>query len=121
MLPYAGPLLYQPARNAGTVLATTPATEAEGLTAGWRMMADTFRVGLTHDFLTATSTHDMRLDLLNDTPGIEWTYLPEATELSASDIAGHDALLVLGPRVTAASLEGADRLTVLARFGVGYD
>ncbi len=84
-------------------------------------MADTFRVGLTHDFLTATGTHDMRLDLLENTPGIEWTYLPGATELSASDIAGCDALLVLGPRVTATSLEGADRLTVLARFGVGYD
>ena len=34
---------------------------------------------------------------------------------------GYDALLVLAPRVTAASLEGADRLAVLARFGVGYD
>jgi D-3-phosphoglycerate dehydrogenase len=84
-------------------------------------MADTFRVGLTHDFLTATSTHNMRLDLLDNTPGIEWAHLPEATELSASDISGYDALLVLGPHVTAASLEGADRLAVLARFGVGYD
>jgi D-3-phosphoglycerate dehydrogenase len=30
-------------------------------------------------------------------------------------------LLVLAPRVTAATLAGADRLAIVARFGVGYD
>ena len=33
----------------------------------------------------------------------------------------YDALLVLAPRVTAATLEAADRLALIARFGVGYD
>jgi D-3-phosphoglycerate dehydrogenase len=32
-----------------------------------------------------------------------------------------DALLVLGPRVTAATLDGSQRLALIARFGVGYD
>ena len=34
---------------------------------------------------------------------------------------GYDALLVLAPAITAHTLEGADRLTIVARFGVGYD
>ena len=38
-----------------------------------------------------------------------------------TDIAGFDALGVLGPRVTAATLAGNERLTLVARFGVGYD
>jgi D-3-phosphoglycerate dehydrogenase len=84
-------------------------------------MGDTFRVGLTNDFLTATSTYDMGLERLTGTPEIEWDYLSEAGELSASQVAEFDALLVLGPHVTAASLERADRLAVIARFGVGYD
>ena len=32
-----------------------------------------------------------------------------------------DALLVLAPRIHAATLEGCQRLSLLARFGVGYD
>ena len=41
--------------------------------------------------------------------------------LRADQVRGYDALLVLAPRVTAATLEGADRLAIVARFGVGYD
>ena len=42
-------------------------------------------------------------------------------ELRAEQILGYDALLVLSARVTAATLEGADRLAIVARLGVGYD
>ena len=60
--------------------------------------------------------------LLEQTPGIDVTYLPEhGGELQPEDIAGFDALGVLGPRVTPATLEGNDRLALVARFGVGYD
>jgi phosphoglycerate dehydrogenase-like enzyme len=60
--------------------------------------------------------------LLEQTPGIDVTYLPEhGGELQPADIAGFDALGVLGPRVTPATLEGSERLTLVARFGVGYD
>jgi D-3-phosphoglycerate dehydrogenase len=42
-------------------------------------------------------------------------------ELRVDQIAGYDALIVLSPTVTATTLDGAERLTVIARFGVGYD
>ncbi|HVR75427.1 MAG TPA: hydroxyacid dehydrogenase [Planctomycetota bacterium] len=87
-------------------------------------MPEAFRVGVTRDFLKPDGTFgfgDAGFDLL-DAPGIEWKYLAEdAGELRADDVRGQDALLVLAPRVTAASLEGADRLAIVARFGVGYD
>jgi len=88
-------------------------------------MADTFRVGVTRDFLKADGTlgfGDIGLGLLEEAAGVGWEFLgEEARELSAEQVAGYDALLVLGPRVTAATLAGAERLAVVARFGVGYD
>jgi D-3-phosphoglycerate dehydrogenase len=84
-----------------------------------------FRVGLTRDFLKQDGTigwGDIRLDLLDAAPDLEWEFLAEASrELTPAQIAGYDALIVLGPRVTAASLVEADRLALIARFGVGYD
>lgn len=83
-----------------------------------------FRVGITRDFFNARGElglGDIGLALL-DEAGVEWEPLPEhERELAAGDVAGYDALLVLTPRVTADTLADAERLTVLARFGVGYD
>jgi len=88
-------------------------------------MSDTFRVGLTRDFLKPDGTSsmgDIGLELLDDAPGVERVFLPEhVDELRPSDLEGLDAVLVLAPRVTAASLVGADRLAIVARFGVGYE
>ncbi|HEX2326580.1 MAG TPA: NAD(P)-dependent oxidoreductase [Chloroflexota bacterium] len=88
-------------------------------------MAEPFRVGVTRDFLKPDGTlahGDIGLGLLDQARGVEWGFLAEDTaELPAEHLRGYDALLVLAPRVTAASLEGADRLALLARFGVGYD
>ena len=88
-------------------------------------MAEPFRVGVTRDFLKPDGTlahGDIGLGLLDEARGVEWDFLAEDTaELPAEHLRGYDALLVLAPRVTAASLEGADRLALLARFGVGYD
>lgn len=88
-------------------------------------MSDAFRVGLTRDFLKPDGTlgyGDIGLGLLDAAPGVERVFLPEdVAELRPSDLAGLDAVLVLAPRVTAASLEGIDRLTLVARFGVGYE
>jgi phosphoglycerate dehydrogenase-like enzyme len=84
-----------------------------------------FRVGLTRDFLKADGSPafgDIGLALLDGAAGVSWDYLPENTrELAAEDVRGYDALLVLAPRVSATTLEGADRLKIVARFGVGYD
>jgi phosphoglycerate dehydrogenase-like enzyme len=83
-----------------------------------------FRIGLTRDFLTPAGDvafGDIGLSLL-DTPGVSWDFLSENTpELRPDQIAGYDGLLVLGPKVTTATLAGNDRLAVVARFGVGYD
>ena len=88
-------------------------------------MSQAFRVGVTRDFLGPDgrmSLGDVGLGLLDDAPGVEWEFLAEDTrELGAAQIRGFDALLVLAPRVTAATLAGSERLVVLARFGVGYD
>jgi D-3-phosphoglycerate dehydrogenase len=88
-------------------------------------MTDTFRIGLTRDFLRADGSlgfGDIGLGLLEGQPGIEWEFLAENTrELRPDQIRGYDALAVLAPRVTAQTLEGADRLAIIARYGVGYD
>ncbi len=87
-------------------------------------MSTAFRVGLTRDFLGPAGTPsygDIGLGLL-DAAGVRYEFLPQASaELRADDVRGYDALLVLAPRVGAATLEVPERLLVVARFGVGYD
>ena len=84
-----------------------------------------FRVGLTRDFLTPDGSfayRDIGFGLLEQARGVKYEFLAEDTrELSAEQVRGYDALLVMIPRVTAATLKGADQLAVVARFGVGYD
>ena len=84
-----------------------------------------FRIGLTRDFLKPDGSigfGDIGLSLLDDAPDIEWEFLPEkSTILKPEQVAGYDGLLVLSPQVNTATLAGADRLSVIARFGVGYD
>lgn len=88
-------------------------------------MADTFRVALTRDFRNDDGSigwGDIGLGRLEAEPGIEWEFLPvNESPLSPGALAGYDGVMVLGNSVDAGSLEGADRLKVLARFGVGYD
>ncbi|MCA9143665.1 MAG: dehydrogenase [Planctomycetales bacterium] len=88
-------------------------------------MKTKFRVGLTRDFLKADGSlgfGDIGLNLLDDDPQIEWEFLPEnVTEMPRELADQYDALLVLAPQVTAATLSGCRRLSVIARFGVGYD
>ena len=88
-------------------------------------MSQTFRVGLTRDILKPDGTigfGDIGLSLLDDAAGVEWEILAENTPtLRRDQVQDYDALLVLGPSITTDTLEGVDRLTILARFGVGYD
>lgn len=88
-------------------------------------MVETFRVGVTRDFLATDGTiglGDIGLGLLDAAPGVAWEFLADdVPELTADQVDGYDALAVLGPRVPAAALAGAKRLTVIARYGVGYD
>ena len=85
----------------------------------------TFRVGLTRDFLKPDGSlgfGDIGLDALNEQPGLAWEFLPEShAELPRAVADQYDALLVLGPKVTTATVAGCQRLALVARFGVGYD
>ena len=84
-----------------------------------------FRVGLTVDFLRPEGGQafpDIDLSVLDRAEGVEWHNLSEgAEEVPAEAAAECDALLVLSPRISAATLEGAGCLAVVARIGVGYD
>ena len=89
------------------------------------MLPETFRVGITRDTLRAdgTSIFDPLALGVFDDPRYEWEFLADnAKELTAAHAARYDALGVLSPRVTAATLAGPDRrLKIVARMGVGYD
>jgi D-3-phosphoglycerate dehydrogenase len=93
--------------------------------AGEETVEETFRVGVTRDFLKSDNTPgfgDIGLDLLETAGDIRWEYLPDrASTIQAGQLRDYDALLLLAPRLPAEAVEGADRLTVVARFGVGYD
>lgn len=84
-----------------------------------------FRVGLTRDFLKPDGSlgfGDIGLDLLDEQPGLVREFLADQHAELPRDVADqYDALLVLAPKVTAATVEGCRRLALVARFGVGYD
>jgi D-3-phosphoglycerate dehydrogenase len=88
-------------------------------------VSDPFRVGLSRDFLGPDGKigyGDIGLGLLEAAPGVRWDMMEgDAAELRPEHVRDYDALLLLGRRVTAATLEGVERLAVIARFGVGYD
>ena len=81
-------------------------------------MSEEFRVGLTRDFLTPDGRvgwGDIGLAALDAAPGVEWGFLDaDQAELSAAAVAGYDALIVLLPRVTAATVAIAALTLVLA-------
>ena len=84
-----------------------------------------FRVALTADFFDQSGRlryDDIGLNLLEaDERFAVDRFTAHRAEIASEQLAGFHAAIVLGPRVTAASLAAADDLLVLARFGVGYD
>ena len=83
-----------------------------------------FRVALSADFRKpdgSPSFPEFDLSPLEDHPDIDMFYLEPEPEISASQLTEVDALILLTPRVGAASLTPNGRLAVVARFGVGYD
>ncbi len=88
-------------------------------------MVEPFRIAYGRDFLKADGSvgfGDIGQAALDSAPNIIWGYLDERTaEITPEQLEGLDGLVLLGGRVTRKSLEGADRLAIVARFGVGYD
>ncbi|GAA1022724.1 dehydrogenase [Acrocarpospora pleiomorpha] len=84
-----------------------------------------FRIGLTRDFLDPDGKvgwGDIGLAALDEADGVAWDFIDVVSgDIPPEAVRGYDALIVLTPRVTEDTLKGADRLALVARFGVGYD
>ena len=84
-----------------------------------------FRVAVSSDFVRpdGSPTYPM-FDLapLTSNPRIEIGYLmAKEGIMPAADLAGHDALILLGAKFSRESVPTDGRLAMVARFGVGYD
>lgn len=82
---------------------------------------------LTPDFFGADGTPryaDFGMSVLDEAPEVKYSAMAKtnsATELSPDQLRGVNVALVMAPRVSEASLAGADDLVAVCRFGVGYD
>jgi len=88
-------------------------------------MVDRFRVGITNDFLTSDGEPafgDIGLGLLEAEPNVSYSYFTEHhAEATPQQVADIDAVITLYPQFNENNLRDAERLTLIARFGVGYD
>lgn len=87
-------------------------------------MADKFRVALSGDFKKADGSPtfpDFDVTPLQRAPGVETVYLENANPVRADQVADFDALILLMPKFGRESIHPNGRLSVVARFGVGYD
>jgi D-3-phosphoglycerate dehydrogenase len=82
-----------------------------------------FRVALSGDFVKADGTPAYPMFDLRPLSGddIEYFHLPPGPEINGSDLEEADALIQLGVQFTRQSVPKSGRLSVVARFGVGYD
>jgi phosphoglycerate dehydrogenase-like enzyme len=87
--------------------------------------ASSFHVGISADFLDdqgALAFPDIGLSLLDGAAGLSYVFLPEyRAEYAPEQLRDYDVLISLKPRVTAQSLNAAERLCAIGRCGVGYD
>ncbi len=83
-----------------------------------------FRVGISQGIRTAGGKliiPDFDLSPLDDDPRIDCVSLPETPELESKAIADLDAVVLMLEAVTKSSFAPRGRLSLVARFGVGYD
>jgi phosphoglycerate dehydrogenase-like enzyme len=87
-------------------------------------VASKFRVGVSADFTTRAAglLEPTLREIFDPLPWLEWEYFPQETRIVAPEtIANYDGIVSLGVRYPAETLRHADRLAVIARWGVGYD
>jgi phosphoglycerate dehydrogenase-like enzyme len=83
-----------------------------------------FRVALSGDFKKpdgSAAFPDFDLGPLEQNPAVEYAYIQTNGVITAKDLEGYDALILLIPRIEPESFPSDGRLAVIARFGVGYD
>jgi phosphoglycerate dehydrogenase-like enzyme len=84
-----------------------------------------FRIAFSADFLDERKQPafpDIGLALLDQDPSVSHEFLADyRPEYHPDQLAPFDVVISLKPRVTAASLEGVERLCAIGRCGVGYD
>ena len=88
------------------------------------MTAETFRVALSSGFVQADGSPaypSFDLSPLREAADVELRFLPPGDPIRAGEMEDADALILLGERFTAESIPASGRLSVVARFGVGYD
>lgn len=87
-------------------------------------MAGSFRVAISGDFKKPDGSPtypDFDIAPLVNAPGVEMAYLEPQSPLRAEQLADFDALILLIHRFSRDSIHPNGRLSVVARFGVGYD
>jgi phosphoglycerate dehydrogenase-like enzyme len=88
-------------------------------------MSKDFEVALTGDFFDEKGTCrycDIGLATLGEEPRIKHrVFNDHRKEIAAEQIGDSQGVIVLTPAVTSDSVSKADKLLVIARFGVGYD
>lgn len=86
---------------------------------------ESFRVGITPDFYTEAKGKFEHVveSKFSGVAGVEWHPVPPQPGNTGTSEAlrDFDALFALGMKINAESLKAVDRLTVVARWGVGYD
>ena len=83
-----------------------------------------FRVGVTPDFyIDAKGRFEHVAQAKFAVPNLEWEPMPEMPGNHATPevLNRYDAVFALSTKIDAASLQGVDRLAIVARWGVGYD
>jgi phosphoglycerate dehydrogenase-like enzyme len=83
-----------------------------------------FRVALSGDFKKADGTPvfpDFDLAPLLSASGVETQFLESANPLNGDQLENFDALILLAHKFVPESVPKSGRLSVVARFGVGYD
>jgi phosphoglycerate dehydrogenase-like enzyme len=83
-----------------------------------------FRVALSGDFKKpdgSAAFPDFDLAPLEQNPAVDYAYIQTNGVITAKDLAGFDALILLIPRIEPESFPADGRLAIIARFGVGYD
>jgi len=83
-----------------------------------------FRVGISQGIRRADGAviiPEFDLSPLDDDARIDCVSLPDAPRLAAETVADLDAVILMGEAVTAETFQPQGALTLVARFGVGYD